>query len=59
MCQHEFSSEEARAAGADKYSGWHFFFYLTSYCPAWVHEMGQSKADQEVFCEAAEISLPI
>lgn len=31
-------------------------FFSTWHFPAWVHEMGQSKADQEVFCEEAEIS---
>lgn len=56
MYQQEFSSEEAWTAGTDKYSGWHFLFHLTNYCPAWVHEIGQSKAHQEVFSEAAEIS---
>lgn len=30
-------------------------FFSTWYSPAYVHEMGQGKADQEVFCEAGEI----
>lgn len=46
MHQHEFSSEEAQATSADKYSRQHFF--STWYSPAYVHEMGQGKADQEV-----------
>lgn len=54
MYQHEFSSEGVRAASADKYSGWYSLFHLTFSClGAW------NGTDQEVFCEAAEISWPI